>query len=307
MIEKKAVGLSLANGMKLELMPGDEPANYFLSHLIEIMQLEPIADPTLSVILRVDGEEPYPIYRKKPFEKSGTKKACILRETNLLKLIGDEEERTAICILNNCFCDEPFFKKMNYISSLISLVVLDWGCIFIHGGLVEKDHIGVILAGRSGVGKTTAVNRIPAPWTPLCDETTLIVKDGSGDYWAHPMPTRSRFMEEGPGGNWNVQHSVPLKSIFFLMQSDEEQIIPLNKINSTYLINQFAVQSVGSLFGWSDVKTRKAIFTQILINSSAIADTVQAYILKLSLNGTFWNDVDRILLENEKPIDQIQL
>jgi SynChlorMet cassette protein ScmC len=293
---EKAVGFSLANGIKLGLMPGDELARSFISHLIEIMQLRPIANPTFSVVLRVSGQEPYPVYGEEAFKGSQTK-TVILRETNLLTLIGDEKEEAAICILSDHFNDEPFFMQMSYIFALISSIALNQGCIFIHGGLVEKDHMGLIFAGRSGVGKTTAVNRIPPPWTPLCDETTLIVKDDRGVYWAHPMPTRSRFREEGPGGVWNVQHSVPLKGIFFLIQDDEEQLIPLNRINSAFLINQFADEAMGALFGWCDIKTRTPIFTQILSSSSAIAQAVPAYILRLSLNGTFWEDVDRILLK----------
>jgi len=289
---QKAVGLSLANGMTLGLIPGDDQASSFISQLIKIMQLAPIADPTLSVILMVEGQKPYPISRDGTLKESRAK-SVILSETDVITLIG--EENNAICILNNHFIDKPFFMQIRYILALISTIELRRGCIFIHGGLVEKDHKGVIFAGRSGVGKTTAVNRIPAPWTPLCDDSTLIVKDDRGDYWAHPMPTRSRFKEDGPGGIWNAQHSVPLKGIFFLIQAEKEQLVPLNKINSTYFINQFADEAMVSLFGWCDIKTRTPIFTQILSNSSAIAQKVPTYILRLSLNGAFWEDVDRVL------------
>jgi len=197
--------------------------------------------------------------------------------------------------MNNQFNEEPFFMQMGYISALISSIALDSGCLFIHGGLVEKDGIGVIFAGRSGVGKTTAVNRVPAPWMPLCDDSTFIVKDNQDAYWAHPMPTRSRFKDEGPGGVWNVQHSVPLKGIFFLIQDDNEHLIPLNRTNSAYLINRFADEAMGSLIGWTEGETRKAITMQILNNSSALAQAIPAYILGLSLTGTFWNDVDRVM------------
>jgi SynChlorMet cassette protein ScmC len=296
----EVVGLSLANGMRLGLMPGDGLAYSFISHLIEIMQLKRIADPTFTVILRIEGQEPYPICKETAFKERGTKSGSILRENSILELFFDEEEKTAICIMNANFNEEPFFIQMRYLSALISSIALNRGCLFIHGGLAEKGGIGVIFAGKSGSGKTTAVNRMPAPWKPLCDESTFIVPDDQGVFWAHPMPTHSRFIEEGQGGIWNVQHSVPLKGIFFLAQDNNEQLVPLNRTNSAYLINQFAYEAMVSLFGWCDIEARKAIFMQILSNSSAVAQEVPAYILRLSLTGPFWNDVDRAIFEKMK-------
>ena len=38
--------------------------------------------------------------------------------------------------------------------------------LFLHGALAERNGFGVILAGPSGVGKTTASVRLPSPWRP---------------------------------------------------------------------------------------------------------------------------------------------
>ena len=96
-----------------------------------------------------------------------------------------------------------------------------------HGALAEENGIGVILAAPGGTGKTTASDRLPAPWRSLCDDTTLVVRDSQGKYWGHPWPTWSRFLEGGPGGTWEVQEAVPLRGVFFLSQAPEDLTEPL--------------------------------------------------------------------------------
>ena len=44
------------------------------------------------------------------------------------------------------------------------------GEVLLHGALAEKDGIGVILAAPGGTGKTTASDRLLAPWRSRCDE-----------------------------------------------------------------------------------------------------------------------------------------
>jgi hypothetical protein len=66
-----------------------------------------------------------------------------------------------------------------------------------------------------------ASQRLPAPWRSLCDDTTLVVRDPHGRYWAHPWPTWSRFQNGGPGGAWDVQRAVPLAALFVLAQAEE--------------------------------------------------------------------------------------
>ena len=73
------------------------------------------------------------------------------------------------------------------------------GGILIHGALAEREGSGVILAAPGGTGKTTASNRLPAPWRSLCDDSTLVVRDPQGNYWAHPLAHLEPFPGRGAG------------------------------------------------------------------------------------------------------------
>jgi hypothetical protein len=282
------VSLSLANGISLGLVPGDKLASLFISRLANVMQLRSIADPTFNIVLRIDGQEPYGIYESNKTES-------LLWDCGYWKLFRGGIEKTATCVLNMEFIDKPFYIHLDYISGIIGYVALNKRGLIIHGGLAEKDNKGVIFSGKSGVGKTTTINRLADPWKPLCDEHTLIVRDDRGTYWGHPLPTRSRFNRNGSGGTWNSQYCVPLKGIFFLAQDSNDQIISLNINDAIYLINRCSSGAMAPIFEMAEPEKKKRALNQILESSINLAQAIPVHILKLSLTGSFWNDVERAI------------
>ena len=48
-------------------------------------------------------------------------------------------------------------------------------------------------SSRTGCSGSGGNNDSWPPWRSLCDDATLVVRDASGRYWAHPWPTWSRF------------------------------------------------------------------------------------------------------------------
>jgi SynChlorMet cassette protein ScmC len=291
----KPVGLSLENGIRMGFMPGDEMAASLIFRLIDIMQLGPIEDSTQNIILRIEGQDPFPSYKKDGIIEQGEKKECVLWENGYWKIYKAAKEKTVICSLSMDFAEEPCNEKLRCISAIIGYFIISSGGLIIHGGYAEKDGKGVVFSGTSGAGKTTTMNRLPDRWKPLCDEHTLIVRDCNGTFWAHPLPTGSRFKEQGPGGSWNVQHSVPLEGIFFLTKDATDQVISLNKTDGAYLTYRRAEEGMVSLFEWAEPEKKKRAIMQIINNSFAFAQAMPAYILKLSLTGSFWNEVDRAL------------
>jgi SynChlorMet cassette protein ScmC len=289
------VGLSLANGISLGFAPGDKLASLFISRFASVMQLRSIANPTLNIILRIDGQEPYGIYESNSITEKEIKKKLLLWDCGYWKLFEGEIEKTAICVLNMEFADESFYEQLDYISGIIGYVALNKRGLIIHGGLAEKDNKGVIFSGKSGVGKTTTINRLADPWKPLCDEHTLIVRDDRGTHWAHPLPTRSRFNRNGSGGTWNSQYCVPLKGIFFLTQDSNDQIISLNINDAIYLINRCSSGAMAPIFEMAEPEKKKRALNQILEGSINLAQAIPVHILKLSLTGSFWNDVERAI------------
>ena len=65
------------------------------------------------------------------------------------------------------------------------------GGLPLHGALVEHDGRGVLLVGRSGVGKSTACRRLPPRWNALGDDLALAVRRPGGGFAVHPLPTWS--------------------------------------------------------------------------------------------------------------------
>jgi hypothetical protein len=163
--------------------------------------------------------------------------------------------------------------------------------LLIHGALAEREGgLGAILTGPSGVGKTTASERIQPPWRSLSDDLTLVTCDSLGEYWAHPWPTWSRFDEGGPGGCWDVGYAIPLKALFFLSQAREDNFKLLGPGQATCMLLETAEQALYRL-SWLD-DDLSAHRLQRFENACIMVKAVPCFVLYLSLTGTFWEQMD---------------
>jgi len=169
------------------------------------------------------------------------------------------------------------------------------GGVLIHGALAERDGMGVILAAPGGTGKTTASNRLPAPWRSLCDDTTLVVRDPQGNYWAHPWPTWSRFLNKGSGGTWDVQNAVPVKGIFFLAQAVEDRVERLGPGHAVSLLVECVGQASMSMASGLCKEELRALHLERFNNLCALARVVPAHVLHISLTGAFWQEIAQAL------------
>ena len=169
------------------------------------------------------------------------------------------------------------------------------GGVLIHGALAEWDGKGVILAAPGGTGKTTASERLPAPWRSLCDDTTLVVRDPRGQYWAHPWPTWSRFLEGGPGGTWDVQRAVPVAGIFCLTRATANRVVPTGPAQAVSLLGEYAKQASTCMpLGLCQAAVR-ALHLQRFENLCALARAIPAHVLHIGLTGAFWQELERTL------------
>jgi len=175
------------------------------------------------------------------------------------------------------------------------------GGILIHGALAEINGQGVILAGPSDVGKTTASLRLPQPWQSLSDDCTLIVLDKEGNYRAHPWPTWSSFLFGGNGSSWNVQYSVPLQGIFILTQSHENRLEPIGKGQAVCLLTEAVEQAWWALSALSgelaeeDKKKKQHLSLQRFNNVCKLTKKIPANILHISRTGPFWEEIYKVL------------
>jgi SynChlorMet cassette protein ScmC len=164
----------------------------------------------------------------------------------------------------------------------------------LHGG-----H-GILLAGRSGVGKSTASMRLPPPWRALADDMALVVRDeaphAGGVYWVHPWPTWSWFFgreDRRPGGGtWDVQQAVPLRTIFVLEQGEEDRAEPIGPGRAVALLAELARQTSTRGMSLDEIA---AFNLQRFENLCALVRAVPAYLLHVSLDGAFWEEIARAL------------
>ncbi len=295
---KKAVGLSLAREVRLAISAGDKPTSDILSRLTEVMHLQHIDNPTFEIVLVSNGSHFETEAERKNCAKENAPFSCEFFKSSLLTINPSINKDMAVCEIGEQIIGSNFSFQVLCISILIGLLAMNREGMLIHGALAVKDGCGVILAGLSGVGKTTASNRLPKPWRSLSDDMTVIVRDSKGVYWAHPLPSHSRFAN-GQDGIWDVQDCVPLKGIFFLRQSKNDSTRPLIAPDAVTLIvssaGQAMIQLLNDRFNRVDQKTRRTLYKQLFNDSCTMCRSVPAYLLDISLHGEFWHEIDRAL------------
>ncbi len=176
-----------------------------------------------------------------------------------------------------------------YIDALLS------GGLPVHGALVELDGQGVILAGRSGEGKSTACRRIPTPWRVLGDDLCLVVRGVSGEYRVHPLPTWSAFGQNNGSGACQSGTSVPLRAVIFLEQSPTDEVLPLKKSEAAISLAGSSLEVFRSIDFEFPRGEERNVKRALYENSSSIAMAIPAYHLRLSLTGRFWEKIEEIL------------
>lgn len=184
---------------------------------------------------------------------------------------------------------------MRLISSVIFRDILTRGGLLIHGALAEIHGNGIVLAGPSNVGKSTASQRLPRPWKSLSDDTCLVVRDEEGCYWVHPWPTWSRLYKGGPGGIWDVQKALPLKAIFFLKQSPKDKVEKIYVSQATSMLIESVQQVSWDTFRYLSVDEIHAIYAEQVAASELLAKAIPANMLYISLEGDFWEELENVL------------
>jgi SynChlorMet cassette protein ScmC len=274
--------LVLADGNRWEIAAGDEEAASIVSQLGSAMQLcmttgaiEPSHHGHLCrLLVQVDAHT--------------SVADCYVP-------LASENDGVVVCILSPSDHWGGPFVNLVRLSLIFAREAQVHGGVLIHGALSERDGMGVILAAPGGTGKTTASNRFPAPWRSLCDDTTLVVRDPQGNFWAHPWPTWSRFLDGGPGGTWNVQSAVPLKGIFFLAHAVEDRVERVGPGHAVSLLGECVGQVSTFMAPGLCQEELHALHLERFNNLCALARVVPAHVLHISLAGAFWQEIEQAL------------
>jgi SynChlorMet cassette protein ScmC len=191
--------------------------------------------------------------------------------------------------------------KYDIVKMLLSLYPiyqreLNSGGLPFHAGLIERRDKGILLTAPGGTGKSTCCRRIPPPWNPLCDDETLIVFDGMGQYIIHPFPTWSDRIHKRSERTWDIQQHIPLSAIFFLEQSKNDEVISIGQGQAALLINQMANQVCYRNWKSLDLEKQALFRKELFSNSCELAKKIPAFILRVSLSGQFWEEIESVLV-----------
>ncbi|MCP4754442.1 MAG: SynChlorMet cassette protein ScmC, partial [Proteobacteria bacterium] len=197
----------------------------------------------------------------------------------------DNSEGHEIQIINMWNALQPIYQRS----------IVDRGLPF-HAALIESEGRGVLLAARGDTGKSTCCRRLPDHWKPLCDDEALIVLDKrKNQYRVHPFPTWSDFLWKRGENSWNVHYSVPLHGVFFLEQSEIDEVEPVGEGQAAILINESSSQVCQKFWRSVEKKNEMRFRTEVFRNASKLARSVPAYRLRVSLRGKFWEKIEKAL------------
>jgi SynChlorMet cassette protein ScmC len=169
------------------------------------------------------------------------------------------------------------------------------GGLPLHSALLERKGRGVLLVGKSGVGKSTACRRLPEGWNALCDDLALAVRIPGGGFAVHPLPTWSAVGPDSEKRAWDIQRVVHLSAIFFLTQAAEDVIIPAGRAMATVILADAAMMIFKSVRVQERSLEKKLLDGNAFANAAAMARSVPSYILRLSLTGCFWQKIEEVL------------
>jgi len=165
----------------------------------------------------------------------------------------------------------------------------------LHAALVEREGVGILLAGQGCAGKSTCCRRLPGTWKALCDDQALILPEGSR-YVAHPLPTWSEHFAGNASLSWAIESHVPLAAVFFLEQFSTDAVVPIGQGRATAYATQLAAEVLRCTCSEHERLNEATLRKELFQDASVFAKQVPAYQLKVSLEGAFWTEMERVLL-----------
>jgi len=212
-----------------------------------------------------------------------------------LRLWSHPDAQDVVCEIGPVQGTEQDILRMRSSLQPVYQKAQDAGGLPLHAALVKRNGMGVMLAGPKNTGKSTCCSRIPRPWYTLSDEETLVIMSNENGYMAHPFPTWSDYLTKRSNRTWKVRNHLPLSSIFFLEQSDTDEVTPIGLGEAAVFVYQTAMQVCHRYFThleYEQVRTRKEILFE---NACKLAKTVPAFKLRVSLRGRFWEKMESVL------------
>jgi SynChlorMet cassette protein ScmC len=286
-----AVGLCLADGASWNIVAENSEAEPFVERLTKVMGLGSANGVGRELTIQIQKVEDLETeYASMP----GSLRSLFIEA--LADYPWEEEcrplKRPISCNFSPNGDEQKATLQLMHVSSVFTVDAMTRGGNLFHGALIERDGMGVILAGPGGAGKTTTCSRLPKPWRSLSDDLTLVVRDNSGRYWAHPWPTWSRFLDENVGGSWDVGVGVCLKAICYLSQSSELDLIPPGEGERVCLGMEAIEQANRALTRALNKESNFKLNNLCFRNLCQMVKGIPGYRLNLDLESPFWELIE---------------
>jgi hypothetical protein len=98
-----------------------------------------------------------------------------------------------------------------------------------------------------------------------------------------------------PGGTWDTGRAVPLAACYFLIQATGEQVHAVGGGEGLSLLDESSEQASHAMSRRRSPEEGRAVRRERFENLTAIARTVPIHLLRLSLKGEFWKEIERTL------------
>jgi SynChlorMet cassette protein ScmC len=273
---------------------GIPPASYWVEKVASIMHLPqgPAEGPANGANLMILFEGKNPDKAKRLVESYP---GWISIDSNYLTLWYRMDSPDLLAQLTPQLSEFSAYTNIRFVLKFIFRESLKRGGLPFHAALVEHHGKGVLLAGTSGIGKSTCCRRLMPPWQALCDDEVLVTLSPQDNYLAHPFPTWSDYVLKRGEKTYNTPHPSPLAGIFFMEQSSSDGYLHMNP--SEALVEAIVSAQVGlARFLWCcNAEEARDLRVVIFANTCELVKKVPVFRLRVSLTGRFWEHLEAAL------------
>lgn len=204
----------------------------------------------------------------------------------------------AILELNPEFITHP---EIRYIDMSAVLRIVFHRCVAsgsgcsLHAASAVRNGRGIVIVASGQTGKSTCHGRFPRTWTPLADDCALAVKNPAGGFAVQAMPTWSNYLRREKASVFDTGTAYPLKALFFLEQGDADEVEKVKPPIAAGILHRLSREAWGSFIGRFPAAEKKKLGRDLFEACCAIADATPGYIMRATLHGKFWREIEKVL------------
>lgn len=305
MDNKSGYSILLSNGEGWHIMASEGMRLWAerLATMLELKTRDQNGDPKLIFIRGETGKENRraPMYCLEPnMMENLPRSGWTAHKLPLMQIWSHSDVPDVICEVGN---EEGF--ELDVIRKSLALYPIyrraqSSGGFPLHGALVEREGMGMVLAASAKTGKSTCCFRLSPPWRTWCDDETLVVRNDRKRYLAHPLPTWSDYLWRRSKKTWRVESHVPLSAIFFLERGKIDQAISMGQGQAAASITRSALEVYHPNYNHLDPESQRTLKKKLFENACDLSLSIPAFKLRVSQRGRFWEAMENVLPKTTK-------